>query len=83
MPTPYVLLNCDLGSESKIIEELKRLPEVIEVSNVLGSYNIIAKVAADSADKFKEIINLKVRRVKQVSMTLTLITNEEEGYKSS
>jgi DNA-binding Lrp family transcriptional regulator len=83
MPTPYVLINCDLGSESKIIEELKRLPEVIEVSNVLGSYNIIAKVAADSADKFKEIINLKVRRVKQVSMTLTLITNEEEGYKSS
>jgi DNA-binding Lrp family transcriptional regulator len=83
MPTPYVLVNCDLGSESKIIEELKRLPEVIEVSNVLGSYNIIAKVAADSADKFKEILNLKVRRVKQVSMTLTLITNEEEGYKSS
>jgi DNA-binding Lrp family transcriptional regulator len=83
MPTPYVFINCDLGSESRIIEELKRLPEVIEVSNVLGSYNITAKVAADSADKFKEIINLKVRRVKQVSMTLTLITNEEEGYKSS
>ena len=46
----------------------------------MGSYDIIAKVAADSADKFKEIINLKIRRVKQVSITLTLITNEEEDY---
>ena len=83
MPTAYVLINCDLGSECKIIEELKRLPEVVEVSNVMGSYDIITKVAADSVDKFKEVIDLKIRRVKQVNATLTLITNEEEGYKSS
>ena len=82
MPTAYVLINCDLGSEYKIIEELKRLPEVVEVSNVMGSYDIITKVAADSVDKFKEVIDLKIRRVKQVNATLTLITNEEENYKS-
>ena len=83
MPTAYVLINCDLGSESKIIEELKRLPEVVEVFNVLGSYDIIAKVAAHSVEKFKEVIDLKIRTVKQVNATLTLITNEEENYKSS
>lgn len=83
MPTAYVLINCDLSSESKIIEELKRLPEVVEICNVMGSYDIIAKVAADSADKFKEVIDLKIRRVKQVNATLTLITNEEENYKSN
>jgi DNA-binding Lrp family transcriptional regulator len=83
LPTAYVLINCDLGSESKIIEELKRLPEVVEICNVMGSYDIIAKVAADSADKFKEVIDLKIRRVKQVNATLTLITNEEENYKSN
>jgi DNA-binding Lrp family transcriptional regulator len=83
MPTAYVLINCDLESESKIIEDLKRLPEVVEVFNVLGSYDIIAKVTADSVEKFKEVIDLKIRRVKQVNATLTLITNEEESYKSS
>jgi len=83
LPTAYVLINCDLSSESKIIEELKRLPEVVEICNVMGSYDIIAKVAADSADKFKEVIDLKIRRVKQVNATLTLITNEEENYKSN
>jgi DNA-binding Lrp family transcriptional regulator len=83
MPTAYVLINCDLESESKIIEDLKRLPEVVEVFNVLGSYDIIAKVAADSVEKFKEVIDLKIRMVKQVNATLTLITNEEESYKSS
>ena len=29
MPTAYVLINCDLGSEDDIIKELKKLPEVV------------------------------------------------------
>ena len=61
MPTAYVLINCDLGSECKIIEELKRLPEVVEVSNVIGSYDIITKVVQDFVDKFKEVIDLKIK----------------------
>src|SRR5690242_21356167 len=32
MPTAYVLINCDLGSEEEILKELRKLSEVIEVS---------------------------------------------------
>ncbi len=43
MPTAYVLLNCDLGSESEIIKKIKQVPEVIEVSGVFGVYDIIVQ----------------------------------------
>ena len=46
MPTAYVLINCDLNSETKIIEELKDLPELVEISKVVGSYDMVAKVTA-------------------------------------
>ena len=78
MPIAYVLINCESGSESVIIRELKRLSQVVEVSKVDGSYDLIAKVTADTVDKVKEVISLKIRGFEQIRTTLTLIAKEEE-----
>ena len=48
MPTAYVLINCDLGSEEEILKELRRLNEVVELSGVYGVYDIIVKIRVDS-----------------------------------
>jgi hypothetical protein len=40
MPTAYVLINCDLGSEEEIIREIRKLPEAVEVSGVYGVYDM-------------------------------------------
>ena len=76
MPTAYVLINCDLGSEEEIIKQVKKLPEVIEVSGVYGVYDIIAKVESDTMDKVKEIITWKLRKLPGVKSTLTMIVME-------
>jgi DNA-binding Lrp family transcriptional regulator len=78
MPIAYVLINCESGSESIIIRELKRLSQVVEVSKVDGSYDLIAKIKADTVDKVKEVISLKIRGFEQIRTTLTLIAMEEE-----
>ena len=46
MPTAYVLINCDLGSEEEILLEIKKLPGVSEVSSINGVYDIIVKISA-------------------------------------
>jgi DNA-binding Lrp family transcriptional regulator len=76
MPTAYVLINCDLNSETKIIEELKDLPELVEISKVVGSYDMVAKVTADTVEKFKEVIDLRIRGTEEIRSTLTLIFME-------
>jgi DNA-binding Lrp family transcriptional regulator len=43
---------------------------------VYGVYDIVAKVAADSMDKLKEIITWKVRHLNKVKSTLTMIVIE-------
>ena len=73
MPTAYVLINCDLGSEEEIIKELKKLSEVIEVSGVYGVYDIVAQVEAEAMEKVKETITWKLRKLNGVKSTLTMI----------
>ena len=79
MPTAYILVNCDLGSEEEIIRELKKMPETIEISGVYGVYDIIAKVRSDSMDKLREAITWHIRRIDKVRSTLTMIVIEGQG----
>lgn len=82
MPTAYVLINCDLGSEEEILKELRKLTEVVELSGVYGVYDIIVKIRADSMDKLRETITWHVRRIDKVRSTLTMIVIEGQGDKS-
>ncbi|MEM2140122.1 MAG: Lrp/AsnC ligand binding domain-containing protein [Nitrososphaera sp.] len=81
MPTAYVLINCDLGSEDDIIRELRKMPETVEVSGVYGVYDIIAKVSSNSMEKLRETITWHVRKIDKVRSTLTMIVIEGQGGK--
>jgi DNA-binding Lrp family transcriptional regulator len=81
MPTAYVLINCDLGSEEGIINDLKKLPETVEVSGVYGVYDIVAKVRSDSMERLRETITWHVRKIDKVRSTLTMIVIEGQGEK--
>jgi DNA-binding Lrp family transcriptional regulator len=79
MPTAYVLINCDLGSEEEIINQLKKLPGTVEVSGVYGVYDIIAKVKSDNMENLREAITWQVRKIDKVRSTLTMIVIEGQG----
>ena len=79
MAHAYVLINCDLGAEDDVIGELKQLEQVKEVHGTFGAYDIIAKVEADSADKLREAITWKIRKMDKIRSTLTLTVVEGQG----
>ena len=76
MPSAFVLLNTEMGREEDITKYLKNLEEVKQVFRVYGVYDIIAKVESDTMDKVKEIILWKLRNLKGVKSTLTLIVTK-------
>jgi len=73
METAYVLINCDLGCERAIIDELKQLDYVKEVHGVFGVYDILAKVESDSVESLRDVITWKIRKIDKVRSTLTLM----------
>ncbi len=82
MPTAYVLLNSDLGSDESIINEVKQIlaeEDVIsEVQGVYGVYDIVIKLTSDDAEKLRAIITNKVRKISKVQSTLTMMVIEEQ-----
>ena len=76
MPIAYVLLNVELGAESKVLEALKKLNSVEEAHRVYGIYDTVAKVKADTMDKLKETVASRIRRLDKVQSTLTMMVIE-------
>ena len=71
MNMAYVLINTDMGSESIVGDELKKISEVKEVHGVYGVYDLIVKLEADNLDELKEVISTQIRGLEAVRSTLT------------
>ena len=73
MAIAYVLINCDLGSDEQIIEELKHISDVKEVHGTFGAYDILAKVESDQIRTLRETIMWEIRKIDKVKSTVTLL----------
>ncbi|MGD8505104.1 MAG: Lrp/AsnC ligand binding domain-containing protein [Candidatus Bathyarchaeota archaeon] len=73
MPEAYVLVSTEVGSEDEVLEDLKKLDTVKEAHCVYGTYDIVARIEADSMDELKEATTWKVRKINKVRDTLTMI----------
>ena len=83
MPTAYILINSDLGTDVSIIEYLnKTLSEEkdiqFEVNGVYGVYDIIVKLTSENGETLRGIITNKVRKIDHVQSTLTMMVIDEQ-----
>ena len=82
MPTAYVLLNSDLGSDNSIINEVKQILQeedvTYEVQGVYGVYDIVLKLTSNNSEKLRGIITNKIRKIGKVQSTLTMMVIEEQ-----
>jgi len=78
LPSAFVLINAEIGSEDEVLKTLKGIPNVKESYVVYGVYDIIARVEAETMEKLKDVVTWKVRRLDKVRSTLTMIVMEGE-----
>lgn len=71
-----MLINTDLGKGSGVRAALLEVPEVTEVHEVYGTYDIIARVQTETMEKLKDTLSTKIRGLSHVRSTLTLIVVE-------
>ncbi|MEM0084331.1 MAG: Lrp/AsnC ligand binding domain-containing protein [Candidatus Methanomethylicia archaeon] len=73
----FVLINTQIGAEEEVLKILREIGEVEEAFIVYGVYDIIAKVKAENLDKLREIITWKIRKIKKVMSTTTMVVMEK------
>lgn len=72
METLYILINCDLGAEADIINELMKIPEVKEVRGTYGVYDIFVKLQGETKETMENVVTHKIRRIPKIRSTVTL-----------
>lgn len=77
MHNGFILLNCDLGAEEYIVEELKQMSNVKNAYLTFGAYDVIAEIQTQDQDSFEKTI-ASIRKLSRVVSTMTLnIINPE------
>jgi DNA-binding Lrp family transcriptional regulator len=77
MPRAYVLFNVESGSEDSVLKQVKSLGSVEESYISYGVYDLVIRIRADTMEELKDLVTHKIRTIKQVRSTLTLIQMEE------
>ena len=75
MATGFVLLSISPLYEKEVFRALdKDIPEIIEVHPLFGEYDILVKIHTESIDAIGEVVLKKIRSLKGISDSKTLIS---------
>jgi DNA-binding Lrp family transcriptional regulator len=77
MPTAYVLLNTEIGSEKTVLKALKALDGVEEAYQLWGVYDIIVNVSAKNMEELTHLITHEIDDIGLINSKLTMITSEK------
>ena len=72
MRKAFVMINTDLGTETVLQSELKKVEGIVGVYQVFGIYDMVVVIEAESEEELKDIIFSRIRTLKYLRSTLTL-----------
>ena len=67
----FILLNCDLGAEEYVVDELEQMSNVTNAYPTFGAYDVIVEVHTEDQDKFEKAVSA-IRKLSRVVSTMTL-----------
>ena len=73
MPSAFVLISTDVGTEGEVLARLKGMEGVKEVHQVYGAYDIITKLDAESMEGLKGMVEERIRQLGHVRNTITMM----------
>ena len=79
----YVGINLEKGSMYKsVVEEIAKIPEVVECHCTTGQYSLFLKMYARDNSQLMDILNNKIQAIHGVDSTETLISLEQSIKKA-
>lgn len=67
----YVLIQTDVGKSAQVAREVASIAGVVAAEGVMGSYDVIARVEAESDDEMARLVVGRVQLVDGITRTQT------------
>ena len=72
----YMLIQTAHGKVQNVAEKLLKLKEVKEIHTLYGEFDIIAKIETQNMAKLQDFVANKIRPIKDIVSTETLIASD-------
>lgn len=71
MVQAYILIQTEVGKSSDVSMEIRQVPGVTLAEDVVGPYDVIARVEAPTVDELGQLVISRIQDVKGITRTLT------------
>ena len=79
----YIGITLERGSMYKeVVQELEKIPEIVESQYTLGNYTILIKLYAKNDEHLMELLNSRIQEIKGVATTETLTSLDQRIRRS-
>lgn len=73
----FVLINTDDHiDDDMVLAQLRKIEGISEAYKISGIYNILVKVEAETMDKVAKVVNYKLKNMKNIQSTLTMVATK-------
>jgi len=80
MAQAFAMIHCNKSELIDIMNELEKIPEVIECDSLLGTFELICKITAPTYNEISEIVGREIRKIKNIKSTSTLNVVQNQGF---
>ncbi|MGI0041046.1 MAG: Lrp/AsnC ligand binding domain-containing protein [Nitrosopumilaceae archaeon] len=72
MEKAYILIGCELGSETELVTKLLEIDRVKDATVTYGDYDIVVEAETDTEAQMDNLITKKIRKLDKIRTTITL-----------
>lgn len=72
MEKAYILIGCELGSETELVTKLLEIDRVKDATVTYGDYDIVVEAETDTEAQMDNLITKKIRKLDRIRTTITL-----------
>ena len=76
MTIAYVMINCELGAEETIMEQLRQIEQVVDVFGTIGTHDMMVKLDAENFEKIRELVSRNIQKIEKIRTISTLIKKD-------
>ena len=76
MQKSHVLISCQIGTETFVSSQIKKMKGIKRIERITGDYDLIVELESNSEEQLKKIVGNRIKNIDRIRSILMLVHAE-------
>ena len=76
MQKSHVLISCQIGTETFVSSQIKKMKGIKRIERITGDYDLIVELESNSEEQLKKIVGNRIKNMDRIRSILMLVHAE-------